>query len=166
MIYVFNLVALGGTFDILHRGHDALISKAFQIGKKVIIGLTSDDFASKLVKEHDVYPYDVRERNLVAYLNEKGWKERYEVFELNDPYGPTVIDRDIDALVVSEETLRTGLKINEIRHKKGFPHLVIVVVDMVLAEDGLPISTTRIRKGIIDREGHLIKKITKVEDLL
>ena len=165
-MYVFDLVALGGTFDILHRGHDALISKAFQIGKKVIVGLTSDDFANKLVKEHEVYPYDVRKKNLVAYLNEKGWMDRYKIVELNDPYGPTVIEKEIDALVVSEETLRTGLKINRIRHEKDFPHLVIVVVDMVLAEDGLPISTTRIRKGIIDKEGHLIKKVTRVEDLL
>ena len=163
---MFNLVALGGTFDILHKGHDALISMAFQIGKKVIIGLTSNAFASKLVKEHDVYPYDVRKKNLLEYLNGKGWQGRYEIIELNDPYGPTVVEREIDALVVSEETLHTGLKINRIRYEKGFPHLVIVVVDMVLAEDGLPISTTRIRKGIIDKEGHLVKKITKVEDLL
>ena len=38
----FDLVALGGTFDILHKGHLALLQKGFSISSKVIIGLTSD----------------------------------------------------------------------------------------------------------------------------
>ena len=41
----FELVALGGTFDIIHVGHIALLEKGFSISKKVIIGLTSDEFA-------------------------------------------------------------------------------------------------------------------------
>ena len=43
----FNLVALGGTFDIIHSGHIALLDKGFSISEKVIIGLTSDSFAAK-----------------------------------------------------------------------------------------------------------------------
>ena len=41
----YDAVALGGTFDIIHIGHIALLEKGFSISKKVIIGLTSDDFA-------------------------------------------------------------------------------------------------------------------------
>ena len=43
----YECVAMGGTFDILHIGHIELLKKSFEIGKFVIIGLSSDN----LVKE-------------------------------------------------------------------------------------------------------------------
>ncbi len=43
----FTLVATGGTFDIIHRGHLTLLSDAFAISDKIIIGLTSDELAEK-----------------------------------------------------------------------------------------------------------------------
>ncbi len=43
----FSLIATGGTFDIIHRGHLTLLSNAFSISDKVIIGLTSDELAEK-----------------------------------------------------------------------------------------------------------------------
>jgi pantetheine-phosphate adenylyltransferase len=44
----FSLVATGGTFDIIHRGHLTLLSNAFDISDKVIIGLTSEELAESL----------------------------------------------------------------------------------------------------------------------
>jgi pantetheine-phosphate adenylyltransferase len=82
----------------------------------------------------------------------------YDIKELNDPYGTTIYDEEIDAIVVSEETEPTALKINRIRHEKGMKALDILTIGMVLAEDGRPISSTRIRKGEIDREGIIIKE--------
>ena len=38
----YEIIALGGTFDIIHAGHIALLKRGFAISKKVIIGLTSD----------------------------------------------------------------------------------------------------------------------------
>ena len=38
---------MGGTFDIIHKGHLTLLSNAFDVADKVIIGLTSDEFAAK-----------------------------------------------------------------------------------------------------------------------
>jgi len=43
----FDLVATGGTFDIIHKGHMALLNKAFTISSKVIIGLSSDELVKK-----------------------------------------------------------------------------------------------------------------------
>ena len=46
----FDLVALGGTFDLIHKGHLELLEKAFSISSKSIIGLTSDKMAKRIGK--------------------------------------------------------------------------------------------------------------------
>jgi len=76
---------------------------------------------------------------------------------LEDPYGTTIYDGDFEAIVVSEETEPTAVKINEIRISKGMKPLDIVVVSFVLAYDGNPISSTRIRSGEINQNGNFIR---------
>jgi len=154
----FGKVAVGGTFDELHRGHKVLLLKAFEIGERVLIGLCSDEFVNKLGKPHKTASYDERLRDLRNFLNNLGVAERAEVIPLNNPFGPTVTDRCIEAVVVSEETKTTASKINEQRTNNGLSPLRIVTINMVPSEDCSPISTTRIRRGEIDREGRLTKK--------
>jgi len=47
----YELVATGGTFDIIHKGHIELLKKSFEISSTVIIGLTSDELAEKKRKK-------------------------------------------------------------------------------------------------------------------
>ena len=157
----FGKVAVGGTFDELHRGHKALLDKAFEIGEKVVIGLSSDEFASKMGKPHKTAPYNERLKELEAFLEESGLAGKAEIVPLNDPYGLTISGIGIDALVVSKETEKTAEKINEKREKAGLPPLKIVAISMIPAENNTPISTTRIRGGEIDRNGHLLKRTQK-----
>ena len=153
----FRLVAIGGTFDRLHRGHRMLLLKAFEIGDRVLIGLTSDAFAKRMHKNHEVAGYEERLRELESLLEELGVSERAEIRMIEDPYGATLDDPSIEAIVVSEETRVRAEEINKLRVGRGLPPLSIVCIGMVLAEDGKPISTTRIRSGEIDREGRLLK---------
>ena len=153
----YNKVAVGGTFDELHRGHEALISKAFEVGVKVVVGLSSDEFVSKMSKAHKTASYAERLKDLQAYLEMAGLANRAEIVPLNDPYGLTISGKGLDALVVSKETEVIAEKINEIRIKAGLSPLKIITVNMVQAENCVPISTTRIRKGEIDRNGYMIK---------
>jgi cytidyltransferase-like protein len=154
----FNRVAVGGTFDELHRGHKSLLAKAFEVGDTVIIGLTSDEFVSKMAKPHKTASYAERLKELKSYLSKLKLSDRVQIVPLSDPYGTTLSGLSIDALVVSKETEVTAAKINEKRKGVGLPLLKIVTISMVPAENNKPISTTRIRGGEIDREGHMLNK--------
>ena len=143
----FRKVAVGGTFDGLHRGHRILLDKAFKVGETVLVGLTGDAFAGK-----ECGSFLDRKKRLMDYLVGR----RYEIVELRDPYGPAIHDAELEAIVVSEETRRRAEEINKIRAKRGLEPLRVVVAPMVLAADGKPISSTRIRKGEIDPEGRVI----------
>lgn len=149
-------VAVGGTFHILHLGHKSLLDKAFEIGDDVLIGLTSDEFA-RTTRKYAVNPYDIRYRNLVDYI--KKFNKRYEIRKIEDHYGPTIID-DFDAIVVSYETRLYAKEINRIRRSRGLKELKIYNVGRVLGEDLIPIASTRIVDGDIDKFGKRLKKIT------
>lgn len=155
----FKKVAVGGTFDQLHRGHKVLLNKAFEVGDKVVIGLSSDEFVRKMHKQHFTSTYNERLQELECFLEKSGFSKRAEIVPLIDPFGLSISGEGLDALVVSQETMQTGDSINKIRVKAGLPPLTIVRVNMVPAENCFPISTTRIRKGEIDRNGHMIKSV-------
>lgn len=157
----FNKVAVGGTFDELHRGHKALLDKAFEVGDKVVIGLSSDNFVSKMGKPHKTASYDERRRELAAFIESSGLDGQVEIVPLDDPFGLTISGKALEALVVSKETEKTAQAINERRRKAGLEPLEIVTVNMVPAENHAPISTTRIRSGEIDRNGHMLKPAQK-----
>jgi len=152
-----RLVAVGGTFDEFHRGHRALLRKAFEVGERVLIGLCTDEFAERLKKPHAVATYRERLRELSGLLEKLGFLERAEILPLSDPYGPTLSSRRIEAIVVSRETEPRAHEINEKRRARGLPPLEVVAIEMVPAENHVPVSTTRIRRGEIDREGRLLK---------
>ncbi len=146
----YNKVAVGGTFDKFHDGHKKLLSTAFESGNQVEIGVTSDAFGGL---KGDIDSCKERMNNLRLFFEDKS---NFNVVPLEDPYGTTIHEPDFDAIVVSEETEPTAIKINEIRVSKDMKPLDIVVVSFVLAEDGNPISSTRIRSGEIDRNGLII----------
>lgn len=148
----YKKVAVGGTFDRFHNGHKKLLEEAFNHGESIVIGVTSDIFGGK---KGNIDSCNRRMGNLNHFLATK--HDNFHIAKLEDPYGSTIYEGDFDAIVVSEETEPTAIEINEIRKSKGMDTLDIIVISFVYAEDGVPISSTRIRKGEIDTKGHLLK---------
>ena len=136
----FSLIATGGTFDIIHRGHLTLLSNTFTISDKVIIGLTSDELAEKKGK---------------ILINKEFPNSSFQISKLDNDFGPAVLEKEVEALVVSDETNNQGVILNQLRAEKKLPPVEIITVPMFLAKDGTRISTTRIKNSEIDPEGNL-----------
>ncbi len=153
----FETVVVGGTFDEFHKGHKALLLKAFEVGAHIVIGLSTDGLALKLKKNHEVAPYEKRLKELTDFLRGHGVLKRAEIVPLENPDGITLSKGPAQALVVSQETEARAREINRKRKAKGLLPLHAIVVNMVPAEDHLAISTTRIKQKEIDREGRLLK---------
>ena len=149
-------ITVAGTFDVMHKGHWLLLEEAFNIADKIFIGVTTDAFASTMKKEHQIDPYETRLEDVKKFLNERGLLKRSRFFPLNDPYGPAIENHGLEGILVSEETEPRAEEINRIRVQKGKKPLLIFVMKMVLADDGKPISSTRVRRQEVDRYGHLI----------
>ncbi len=143
------IAAVAGTFDILHDGHRKLIGRAFEIGDRVIVGITSDVMASSSRK--DTVPLYLRRRALEGFLSSAG--KPWEVVVIEDMYGPAAVMDTADVLVVSEETVENGRKVNEERRSRGIRPLEISVVPLVMAADGSKISASAILEGRYSRDG-------------
>ena len=153
----YKLVALGGTFDVLHAGHRHLLSEAFKLGDTVLIGVTGDRLVATLHKKHQVRAFSTRVRDLRMFLKTRHWSSRARVSMLREAYGPAARRKKLEALIVSKGTLASGRRLNRLRRRNHLRPLDLHVVDSLRAADGKPISTTRVRNREIDLQGRLLK---------
>lgn len=148
------IAATGGTFDIIHKGHEALLSVALQYDS-TIIGLCSDGFVIRRDK-HVVNNYDTRLHNLTCFIRDKFPTTTCVISRLDDDFGPSVLEPSVHVLVCSEETAHMGDVLNDMRARRGLAAVDVVIVPMVSGSDGTRISTTKIRDGIMDENGNKI----------
>lgn len=147
----YRRVAMGGTFDRIHSGHKILLTLALSIcSSELTVGITSDELLSKKSNAADISSNSVRRQNVRSFLElvlERGVFTTDESVEdtisdpcsdspsfvihlptLVDAFGPTITNRNMEAIIVSSETVGGALKVNSIRKEKGFEPLAIYVV--------------------------------------
>jgi len=150
----YNSIILGGTFDHFHKGHIGFINQAFSIGKKVTIGLTQKNLHKNKCLSKTIESYSIRRYSLLDYLKKNKWAKQTKIIPISDIYGTTLIDKDIDAIIVSKATYNNAVKINKKRKEKQYPKLKIVLAPNVLGNDKKIITSKRIRKGEINKDGY------------
>ncbi len=160
MVFQYRLVATGGTFDRFHKGHAALLDKAFSVGEKVIIGVSSQKLVwqEKKLLGRQVLPYQKRVADVLAFLKKRNYCGRQIITPLNDIFGPTVLNDNLEAIVCTRETRKGAIAINKARKKHGKKKAVIVECPFITSADRRHISSTRIRLGEINREGEILVK--------
>lgn len=86
-----------------------------------------------------ILPVEERIARLREFLLDIDNTLQYDIVPIDDPFGPTQTDPNIDMIVVSAETLRGGQKVNEIRAAKNLSQLEIFSIDIVESnvDDGI-----------------------------
>lgn len=100
-----------------------------------------------------IEPCPVRLERVKSFLADVAPHLSHRVVMIDDPFGPTITDKDIGLIVVSAETIKGAEKINEIRQGKEFPpldvHHIILFNDPLkeskYEEDKISSSSQRIR---------------------
>ncbi|WP_297510057.1 phosphopantetheine adenylyltransferase [Thermococcus sp.] len=148
----YRKVVVGGTFDRLHLGHKALLRKAFEVGKYVYIGLTSDEMIREKPYAEKILPYGERLRDLLKFFDVNGYTN-YRVIKIHTAIGFADRMKSLEAIVVSEETYKGALVVNRAREERGLKPLEIVKIPIIRSQIGPKISSSLIRAGLIDPFG-------------
>ena len=119
-----------------------------------MVCLTSDDMDRKKPLSDKITSYDMRKEKLENFLKAEGWSSKSEIVKIEDPFTEG-LRSELTHIVVSHETIKNAEKINTMRKEKNLKELGVIEISWIQADDGKPISDARIRKGEIDREGHV-----------
>ncbi len=149
----FKKIAIGGTFDHFHYGHLVFLETAFLNAKKVVIGLTTDNLIKTKPYSWAIQTFQERKKNLLNYLSERDRLKRAEIIPLEDNFGPSISQKDIEAIIVTSRTKKTALMINQIRKSRNLPPLKLLEVPLLRGIDERIISSERIRRGEINQLG-------------
>jgi inosine/xanthosine triphosphatase len=150
-----NKVGVGGTFNVLHRGHRALLDKAFEVGDEVAIGVMSDAYAASYKKLR--VPLETRLGAIREYLSAK--KKTYTINIIEEAEGNLMKDPSLTGLVVSPERFTQAEQLSRKRREKGLGELRIYRIGHILADDCTPISSSRVLEGEIDAEGRMLRPL-------
>tara|TARA_B100000900_G_C20598156_1_gene724311 strand:+ start:3728 stop:4783 length:1056 start_codon:yes stop_codon:yes gene_type:complete len=141
---------VGGTFDRFHKGHRKLLNAGLSECKNLEIWMTSDSLAKG--KDHRIESWDKRMKLIIESLG-ADVQDRISFHILEDSYGPATFRQDAEAIVCTQETTTNCEKINSLRLQNSLQPLDIIIADHELDWTGEPISSSKIRRGLIDRDG-------------
>jgi pantetheine-phosphate adenylyltransferase len=150
VLKILNKIGLGGTFDHLHDGHKYLLRIALSISHNIEIGLTSQDLLKNKKYSSKLEDYKTREEKLKEYIISFTDISRVNIVEIKDwdDMAKYSQDPDYEGLILSQETYLNGVKLNELREKKGLKPLVLIVIPLIYDDKKNKISSTSIRASL------------------
>jgi len=149
----YKKAALGGTFDRLHKGHEVFLKHGIKVAEEAVIGVTKKGMSEEKELSELILPYSQRLEELKKFINREKLDGRVEIIELVDEAGPLLADKSIETIVATQITKSGAEKVNKLRLGAGLDALPIEICSLIESEDGEYLSSTRIRKGEVNRDG-------------
>ncbi len=149
----FNHIVAAGSWDHFHAGHKQFLTTAFEKARLVSVGITADEMIGKKPLSRSIESFDTRKREVEEFLRVKGFQYRSKLVKLTDIFGPAISDQSMEVLLVTQKTFSGGEEVNQKRQQMGLAPLSLIKVNLKKAQDGKEISSERIRRGEINREG-------------
>lgn len=150
----YKLAVCGGTFDHFHKGHREFLRYALSLSSKLLIGLTSERYVKAKSGGDRIESYKLRKEHLEDFLHEENAIDRVLIEPINDVFIPKKWESlPIEAVIVSENTVSGAKEINLKRKEQGKFPLKLEIYPMVRNENNEYISSSKIRKGVINTQG-------------
>tara|TARA_B100001758_G_scaffold111671_1_gene95678 strand:+ start:2092 stop:3114 length:1023 start_codon:yes stop_codon:yes gene_type:complete len=147
----FRCCLVGGTFDRLHAGHRLLLEAAKKHSECIEVHITTDAMAEE--KSLHVLDFEQRRHDILEWAANTT-DSSITVHALEDAFGPAPTHTTADAIVATPETISMCHAINEQRQSNALQPLSIIEVAHLRGIEGGIISSSAIRNGGMDQEGH------------
>ncbi len=124
----FKKIAIGGTFDRLHNGHKKLLTFAIALcTEELTIGISGDALLKNKKGADQIRSQESRMEDVRNFILLMKPTMKLNMVPISDPFGPTIVDANLEAIIVSSETIIGAKKINDIRRERYLKPLSIIV---------------------------------------
>src|SRR6266576_3756195 len=100
----YKLVVGGGTFDHLHKGHEAFLRAMLSVGDHILLGITSDEYLRHKQASDSIQFYDERKQAVRTFFQNESAEDRISIAPIDSMFYPQGWEAlPIEAIIATDD---------------------------------------------------------------